>query len=432
LAVNHSRDIVQRPLLVKIHADLLKELEMKILLISPSRTPETKTPKGIRIPEIALMILAGLTPEEHEVTIKEESVEDISPDENCDLVGISCMTSNAPRAYRLAGEFRKRGRTVVLGGVHPSILPQEAKQYADSVVIGEADGVWPDLLEDAKKGALRPFYQKKEPSLETYINLRRSAPVNRAVFNVKPVVTTRGCPYNCEFCCVHDIYGKKIRHIPVPNVIRDIEDSGTRNFIFLDDNIIGDVPYAKELFGSVKPLGIRWAGQASISLVKNESLMRMAVESGCKALFIGLESVSTSRMKSLRKSLKSSEEIEEGIKRLKAWGIHFHPSLIFGFDDDTTETFKETLDFLERNNVSSASLNVLTPYPGTKAYEDFRNDGRLLTNDWTYYDHCTTVFHPKRMSARELQEGTLWTKREFTKLPAVLRRLPDNLDKLPG
>ena len=404
---------------------------MKILLISPSRNPETKTPKGIRIPEIALLIVAGLTPEKHEVTILEEEVDDISCDIECDLVGISCMTSNAPRAYYFAREFRKRGKTVVLGGVHPSILPEEAGRFADSVVIGEAEGVWRELLKDQERGNLQPFYQKREPSLDTYVNVRQRETVNRSLFNVKPIVTTRGCPYNCDFCCVHDIYGKKIRHIPVENVVQDIADSGTKNFIFLDDNIIGDVSYAQELFAAIKPLKIRWAGQASISFAKNEALMDAAAKSGCKALFIGLETVSASHLKTLRKSPKKIEDVEEAIKKINGKGIHFHPSLIFGFDDDTRDIFKETLDFLERNAVSSASINVLTPYPGTKVYSDFSKNGRLLTEDWKHYDHCTTVFHPKNMSARELQEGTIWTKREFTKLPSVLRRLPSHLTKLP-
>jgi radical SAM superfamily enzyme YgiQ (UPF0313 family) len=404
---------------------------MKILLISPSRNPETKTPKGIRIPEIALLIVAGLTPDEHEVTIIEEELDDVSFDTECDLVGISCMTSNAPRAYYFAREFRKRGRTVVLGGVHPSILPEEAGRFADSVVIGEAEGVWRELLKDQERGNLQPSYQKREPSLDTYVHVRQRINGNRSLFNVKPIVTTRGCPYNCEFCCVHDIYGKKIRHIPVENVVRDIADSGTKNFIFLDDNIIGDVPYAKELFSAIKPLKIRWAGQASISFAKNEALMDAAAKSGCKALFIGLETVSPSHLKTLRKSPENIEDVEEAIKKINGKGIHFHPSLIFGFDDDTRDIFKETLDFLERNTVSSASINVLTPYPGTKVYGDFRKNGRLLTEDWKHYDHCTTVFQPKNMSARELQEGTIWTKREFTKLPSVLRRLPGHFAKLP-
>ena len=404
---------------------------MKILLISPSRNPGKKTPKGIRIPEVALLIVAGLTPEEHEVTIVEEEVEDVSFDTECNLVGISCMTANAPRAYYFAREFRKRGKPVVIGGVHPSILPEEAKQFADSVVIGEVEGVWKELLQDHEKGKLQPFYQKLEPSLDTYINMRQRKTLNRSLFNVKPVVTTRGCPYNCEFCCVHDIYGKKIRHIPVKNVVRDIVDSDAKNFIFLDDNIIGDVSYAQELFAAIEPLHIRWAGQASISFAKNEALMEQAAKSGCKALFIGLETVSPSHLKTLKKSPKKLEDVEEAIKKINGKGIHFHPSLIFGFDDDTRDIFKTTLDFLERNKVSSASINVLTPYPGTKVYTDFQKEGRLLTDDWKHYDHCTTVFHPKNMSARELQEGTIWTKREFTKLSAVLKRLPHHLNKLP-
>jgi radical SAM superfamily enzyme YgiQ (UPF0313 family) len=401
---------------------------LKILLISPLKNEGIKKPRGVRIPEMALLLIAGLTPDKHDVTIIEEEFDDVSFDKECDLVGISCMTANAPRAYYFAEEFKKRGKKVVLGGIHPSILPREAIQFADSVVVGEAEGVWQGLLEDCERGKLKSFYHKDSPSLDTYVHIKQRNGEKRARFNLNPVITTRGCPYNCEFCCVCDIYGKKIRHIPVEHVVKDIADSERKFFIFLDDNIIGDPRYARELFTAIRPLRIKWIGQASITFINNEELIKLAVESGCKGLFFGLETVSKSHLKRLRKSLKEIDKVEEAIKRFKGYGIYFHPSLIFGFDDDTKDVFKETLDFLNRNNISSASLNILTPYPGTKIYNTFKKEGRLLTHDWRYYDHGTAVFNPKNMTARELQEGRLWAKKEFTKISSVLKRLPYHLD----
>jgi len=402
---------------------------MKILLISPLKNPQFKRPKGIRIPQLALHILAALTPENYEVKIIEEEIDDIDLDEECDLVGISCMTSNAPRAYIIAREFKNRGKKVVMGGVHPTLLPDEASQHCDSVVIGEAEGVWKDLLEDFSRGKLKKKYYKPYPSLENYIPIRHRKEVKKRLFNVIPVMTTRGCPFRCDFCCVHDIFGRKIRHIPIPNVIRDIEESEGKVFLFLDDNIMGDPEYAKKLFRVLKPLKILWGGQASISFVKNQELIKLAADSGCGGLFFGLESVSMVQLEKMRKSIKEIYKIEEAIKRVRGEGIHFHASLIFGFDDDTVDIFPRTLDFLEKNNIGTADFNILTPYPGTRTYAQLKKENRLLTEDWRYYDHSTVVFRPKNLSPLELQAGRLWIIREFTRVPAILKRLPFNLSQ---
>ncbi len=379
------------------------------------------------IPQLSLHILHGLTPTWYAVKIIEEELEDINFDEECDLIGISCMTANAPRAYFISQQFRKRGKKVVLGGVHPTILPNEALNYADSVVIGEAEGVWEQLLEDFKNRKLKKIYQVKNPSLERYIYTKSKNSRKKILFNIIPIMTTRGCPYSCEFCCVHDLFGKRLRHAPVKNVVRDIEESNGKIFMFLDDNIIGNPKYAKELFTAIKPLNIRWAGQASISFSKNIELMKLAKESGCGALFFGLETVSKNQLKEMRKSIKDINELEEAIKKIKDIGIHFHASMVFGFDNDTKNTFCETLQFLNKNKIGTASFNILTPYPGTKLYDRLKRENRILTEDWKYYDHNTVVFKPEMLTPKELHEGRIWIKKEFTKISSTLRRLPYNL-----
>src|SRR5512133_270446 len=271
---------------------------MKILLISPTIDKTKRTNKGLMMPQLSLYILKGLTPKRHEVITIEEETEEVNPDQDCDLVGISCMTANSPRAYELAKQFRARNKVVVLGGVHPTILPDEALEFADAVVIGEAEGVWEDLLRDFEAGTLKRRYHNPEPDLSTYVQKDFSNLIQRRLYNLIPVLTTRGCPYHCSFCCVTNIYGKKIRHIPVANIVRDIKESGSKHFMFLDDNIIGQPTYAKELFRAIKPLGIKWVGQASVSiLVNDDELIKLAAESGCKALFIGIESVSEEQLK---------------------------------------------------------------------------------------------------------------------------------------
>ena len=401
---------------------------MKILLISPAVDAEKRTNKGLMMPQLALYILAGLTPPEHEVVIIEEETGHIDLEQECNMVGISCMTANAPRAYELCREFKKRGKTVILGGVHPSILPDEALQHADCVVVGEAEGVWEILIKDFQNNNLKRKYHNPIPDLGKYVPKDFSKMIKKGLFNLIPIMTTRGCPYNCDFCCVTNLFGKKIRHVPIENVVRDIQESGSKNFMFLDDNIIGHPKYAKELFRAIKPLRIKWVGQASISLLtRDDELMQLAAESGCKVLFFGIESVSEEQLQSMRKAIKEIEHLESAFKKIKKMGILILASMIFGFDNDTKEIFNETVRFLIRNKVSIASFNVLTPYPGTKIYENLKNENRLITTEWMYYDHNTVVFKPINMTPYELQIGKINARKKFYSLSSVMKRSLGNL-----
>ena len=401
---------------------------MKILLVSPSVDPNEKTNKQMLMPQLALFILQGLTPKEHQVVTVDEEAEDIDLEQDCDLVGISFMTSNASRAYWLAQEFKKRGRTVVLGGVHPTLLPDEALPHGDSVVIGEAEGVWAELLEDYQNGCLKKRYHNPRPDLSKYVPKDFSKITKRHLFGLVPIMTSRGCPYHCDFCCVTDLFGKEIRHIPVDNVVRDIKESGRKRFMFLDDNIIGHASYAKELFAALKPLNISWVGQSSISLlVKDNELLKLAAESGCKGLFVGLESVKETQMSSLRKSFSSLQGLENGLKKMRQAGVFVHASMIFGFDEDTEEVFDDTVEFLIKNKVHTVAFNVLTPYPGTKTFQKMKEEGRLLTDNWKYYDHSTVVFQPKNMSPYELMAGKIRARKTFYRPWSILRRLLGNL-----
>ena len=401
---------------------------MKILFISPTVDAEKRTNKELMMPQLALYILEGLTPPEHEVKIIEEETNHIDLEQECNLVGISCMTANAPRAYELCQEFKKRGKTVILGGVHPTILPNEALQHADSVVVGEAEGVWETLLKDFQNNNLKSKYYNPIPNLDKYVPKDFSKIITKRLVNLIPIMTSRGCPYNCDFCCVTNLFGKKIRHIPIENVVRDIQESGAKSFIFLDDNIIGHPKYAKALFKAIKPLNIIWVGQASISLLaSDDELMQLAAESGCKILFFGIESVSEEQLQSMRKAFNEIEHLESAIKKIKKLGILIHASMVFGFDNDTKEVFKDTVRFLIKNKVSTVSFNVLTPYPGTKIYEELNNEHRLTTTNWKYYDHNTVVFKPKNMTPYELQIGKINARKKLYSISSVIKRSFGNL-----
>jgi radical SAM superfamily enzyme YgiQ (UPF0313 family) len=401
---------------------------MKLLLVSPCRDENIRMSHSLRIPQIALNIIASLTPAHYDIKIVEEEIEDVNLDEECDIVGISTMTSNAPRAYRMAAEFKKRGRTVVMGGVHPTVLPEEAIRYSDAVVIGEAEDTWGTLVKDFEQGSLQRYYKSRQPDVSHYpLPNRELTPKSNGLFNAMPIVTTRGCPYDCDFCAVPKFFGRKLRSLPVEKVICDIEASKGKIFLFLDDNIIGRPKYAKELFKALEPLKIKWVGQASMSFVNDTELMRLAAKSGCAVLFFGLESVSTAALKRMRKSIKQLSVNEDAIKKIKEFGIVFHASMVFGFDEDDKSVFEETLQFLMRNKISTVSFNVLTPYPGTRIYDQFKKEGRLLTEDWKYYDHNTVVFRPKNMTPQELMEGHLWARRKFYSLSSIAKRFSGTL-----
>jgi radical SAM superfamily enzyme YgiQ (UPF0313 family) len=337
------------------------------------------------------------------------------------------MTATANKSYELSDRFRQRGSKVVLGGIHPTILPQEAIQHADTVVIGEAEGCWADVINDFRKGKLQKFYHVSDPDLSKYPFPRRDFHIDRALFNCVGLVTTRGCPYACEFCSVTDFYGRKIRHRPVSMVVEDIKQSGSKTFLILDDNVTGHPKYSKELFEALIPLGITWVGQSSMSLAKDKEMLKLCRLSGCAALFFGLESVSPSSLIGMNKSLKSIEETEEAIKIIQDNGIAFHPSLILGFDTDTKAIFDDTLEFMLRTKLPTMALNVLTPYPGTRMYQRFKDQGRIISHDWSHYDHHTVVFQPKNMTPRELAEGHHHVQSEFYSFSSILRHIPSLL-----
>jgi radical SAM superfamily enzyme YgiQ (UPF0313 family) len=397
---------------------------MKLLLVSPFQRLGRKRLRAITIPQLSLHILASLTPHDVDITVVDEEIREIDFSSDFDLVGISCMTATANRSYQLSDIFRQRGAKVVLGGIHPTILPHEAIQHADAVVVGEAEGCWADCVNDFKKGKLRKFYQVPEPDLSKVPFPRRDFHLDKALFNCVGLVTTRGCPYACEFCSVTDFYGRKIRHRPVSLVVEDIKQSNAKTFLILDDNVAGHPDYSKELFEALIPLGIQWVGQSSISLAKDKDMLKLCRLSGCGALFFGLESVSLASLAGMKKTLKSTEETEEAIKIIQDNGIAFHPSLILGFDTDTEAIFDDTLEFLARTKLPTASINVLTPYPGTRTYRRFQDQGRIISHDWSHYDHHTVVFQPKNMTPQELAEGFRYCQNEFYSFSSILRHIP--------
>jgi len=410
---------------------------MKIELIAPTwtgkiRAKRAKREKVFKIPPLGLLNVAAVTPSGVEVSLTDENVEPIDFEKDVDLVGITTMTSAAPRAYEIAQKFRKKGVPVVLGGPHVSFLPQEGLQHADAVVVGEAEGIWEKLVEDFIRGgrsALKKIYRNEHPPDFSKIPFPRWDLLKKGKYIVTKVLhLTRGCPYNCSFCSVTQLFGRKIRFRPIDKIVEFIKankgkELKERLFVFLDDNIMGNIRYAKELFKALIPLKIIWMSQSSINAAYDKELLDLASRSGCKALFVGLETVSEEALKEVGKSQNRVKFYQEAIKRFHKFGIFVHGAFIFGMDSHDRNIFKKTVDFVLRAKLDGAQYSILTPLPGTKLYQEMEHEGRIIDRDWSNYDCGHVVFKPKKMTPAELDAGMAWAYVNTLTLPSIFRRL---------
>lgn len=406
--------------------DERRSFTVKVLLISPGKDEyyKKRLKLALKMPPLTLSTIAALTKPDIEVAILDEHVEPINYDDVPDLVGITVMTSVAPRAYKIADKFRKSGAKVVLGGPHPSALPKEAIRHCDAVVIGEAEGAWEKLLEDFKNGDLKQFYSnEKLPSLVNLPEPRRDLYKKEAYYFVNSLQVSRGCPFNCSFCSVSNFFGRTYRHRPIADVIREIEHLEGKFVAFIDDNIVGNPKYSKELFNALIPLKIRWVGQSSFNIIRDPDLLKAAKKSGCAGLFIGLETISEESMQEIGKVQNDIKEFKVGIKRLHDHGIIVLGAFIFGFDSDDKDVFKRTLDFALESKLDLAQFSILTPLPGTRLYEKLSSEDRIINADWSKYDMGNAVFMPAQMTPEELQKGMGWAWREFYSYGSILKRL---------
>ena len=402
---------------------------MRIRLIDPAYehpyiSHSQKVIKDIWFARLTLTALAALTPPDIEVKITDENVEPIDFEEDVDLVGVTGMVLHAPRAYQIAQRFRQRGIPVVMGGPHASSLPLEAKEYVDAVVIGEAENVWEGLIEDYKKGCLKPFYKE-----DTFCSMER-LPFPRldllrkdAYMTVNCVQTTRGCPHQCDFCHVTHFFGKTYRCRPVEEVIEEVKRLDGEFVVFIDDNIAGNRHYARELFTQLKPLKKKWASQASMTLTRDPELLKLAAESGCVSLFIGVESLSSENLKEVNKAFNQVSQFEEAMKALHDHDIMILAGFIFGLDHDDEGVFERTLRFCERNRIELPTFFILTPLPGTALFQRMESEGRLLHKDWGQYNGATVVFKPRLMTEETLQRGFNWACKEGYSWNSIFKRV---------
>ncbi|MFC1709956.1 B12-binding domain-containing radical SAM protein [Candidatus Omnitrophota bacterium] len=355
---------------------------------------------------MSLPILAALTPSDWDVVIHDARVAVIDYDQDVDLVGITALTAEIPSAYAIAEKFKDRGVPVVLGGIHVSALPEEALEHADAVVVGEAEYVWKDLLQDVQRGTLRRIYRAEK--LCDMINMQ--SPCTRLLdkkmyVNFNVLQATRGCPFDCDYCAVTGVFGRTFRTRPVEEVIADIKGFDTRNFFFVDDNLCGNPRYIKEVFKALVPLKKTWGGQTSITFAQDDELLELYAKSGGHYAFIGFETISEESLASINKRWGRANAYGEAIRRIHRAGINIVGSFIFGLDQDDPSIFQRTLEFIMKHGIDAVQFHILTPFPGTRLFDAMKAEGRIIDSDWEKYNTSEVIFQPKKMTVKELQDG---------------------------
>lgn len=403
---------------------------MNIKLIKPDQrwANNISSAETFKIQQLSLPLLAASTPAEHRVTIVDESFAPDDINEDVDLVGITVMTDLAHRAYHIAETYRQRGVPVVMGGMHPTALPGEALQHADAVVLGEGDEVWPQLVTDASSGRLHKTYRANTMIDMTGLPLPRRDLYPRPSFSSYTpfsvgVQTSRGCPYDCEFCSIGLLMGHKYRLRPVRDVIAEMES--IRHPIFLvDDNLALNRRAAKELFTEMIPLKRRWVGEGTVSLAEDLQLLRLMKRSGCHGLLIGFESVQKETQNSMLKLKKLKMDYSEAMRRFHGEGIPIQGAFVFGFDHENKDVFEQTLEFAFAARLDLAQFRPLTPYPGTHLYQRLLKEGRLPVPNWWLSGDTPQhpLFRLKGMSPDELLDGMARITKQFYSVGGITRR----------
>jgi radical SAM superfamily enzyme YgiQ (UPF0313 family) len=363
-----------------------------------------------------LLVIGALTPNDIDLELIDEGIEDIDFSRGYDLVAITAVTQQASRAYEIARRCREKNIKVVLGGIHATVLPEEANLHADSVVIGEAESLWPKLLDDFRHNRLSPVYVSQQE-----VDLKNSPVPRYELLAQKPckivwVQATRGCPHNCIFCCASRVYGTKYRHKSTKQVIEEIKKIRQIKkhalIGFADDNLLCNKDYSRQLLKKVTDLKIRWIGQSDVSIANDNSLLKLIRKSGCVALLIGFESLIEDDLRGLDSSnwkLKHLKHYAQAIKAIQSNGIGIIGTFIVGFDNDDNSIFNKLADFIIDNHLAGAQIAALTPFPNTRARENLLREGRILNTPWGNYTLYDVNIKPKKMSPHDLEKGILNT-----------------------
>jgi len=410
---------------------------MKLTIVHPciGRRPDQKYIRTWQMEALPAATIAGLTPKDVEVRFYDDRMEAIPFDEPTDLVAISVETYTAKRAYQIATEFRKRRVPVVMGGFHATLCPEEVAQFAEAVVCGEAESLWPQVVDDARRGKLEKFY--RQPERPTLANLKP----DRSIFRGKPylpiglVEAGRGCHFKCDFCAVQTVFNATQTRRPVDAIIAEIEQvkRDRKLFFFVDDNITSNLESAKEFFRALVPAGVRWVSQSSINAAHDEEFLELLARSGCQGVLIGFESLDPANLKDMNKSFNTMRGgFEKALANLRHHRLRVYGTFIFGYDRDTPESFRQTVGFARDHALYIAAFNHLTPFPGTPLYRRLQKEGRLLYENWWLddrYSYNRIPFQPRGMTPEMLQRSCLEARREFYSWRSICQRSLDRVNR---
>lgn len=381
-------------------------------------------------PNLGLLTIAALSKEVFEdIVYIDENFDTINFDESFDLVALSALTNQVERAYEIADRFREQKVPVIIGGIHVTVFPDEAKRHVDSVMVGEAEGVWSDFLEDFLNKDIKPIYKNENPQ---GIDLSKTPIPSFDLINIKnhkivSIQTSRGCPHDCEFCSSSKIFGTKYRFKSVEQVVKEIEaliKVYPKPYIyFADDNMTVHKKYIKELLNALIPLKIRWQGYSDIAIADDEELLKLLRKSGCTNLLFGLESLSQDNLNIIDKwKVKQLEKYEFAIAKIQSYGVGVFGSFILGLDHDTSSVFKAVRDFVINNKLFGAIITVQTPLPGSRLFDRLKNEGRILNTNWSNYTLFDVVSKPLNMDIEELEAGLEWVYKEIYSKEAIHSR----------
>jgi radical SAM superfamily enzyme YgiQ (UPF0313 family) len=401
-----------------------------IHLINPKADSLTTRPlylnRALYSPLAGLLAVASAIPRDrYEVVLTDENIESIDFDLKVDLVGISAMTCFVNRGYEIADAFRKRGVPVVMGGVHPSFMPQEALRHCDAVVIGEVELVLPKLLDDLERGDMRgPYKSDRLHPMENMPTPRYDLIKKHRYVNSTFVQTSRGCHQGCTFCAEPLMNGLKFRYRPVDEVMREVDNCGSRIISINDADFFGTPERPKQVMRALKGRGVHWQAGVTSKLAQDDRMLELAAESGCTLLSIGFESISRKTLESVHKHVNRPETFAALVEKVHSYGIMVFGLFMFGFDGDDPSVFEETARFNIGANYDACAYSVLTPYPGTLTWYEMKKANRIVSFDWSKYDQGNVVYRPAGMSSDELRLGQIFAYETFYRPSSIMRRFP--------
>lgn len=403
---------------------------MKIKLIQPKMLPrpmDTKL-KTRMSPSLGLLTLANLTPKEHEVIIENENIEDIDFDESVDLVAVTVTVDMMNRAVEISKEFQQRGVTVVAGGIHITSDPESAVNSFDVIAVGMAERIWTKILKDKENNLLKKVYYDMEGIMgKEIVSPKYSSIDNNKYLYTNIISTSRGCPFQCDFCynsCKNML--KTYINRPIEDVIKDIKALKTRHIMFIDDNFIGNPKWTKVLLKEISPLKLKWNAAVTANIGDMPELLDEMKESGCQSLFIGFESINNNSIKSVNKIQNSVNTYEKLVNEIHKRGIMINASFVFGLDEDDVSVFKNTLHWIVENKIETVTSHILTPYPGTKLYSSLLEENRIIDFNLSNYNTAHVVYEPKNMTKEELYNGYIGIYKEIYSFKNIIKRLPDS------